>query len=235
MLSSFSLLTRRALFAAPLAAVPGADLWSGAFRVDPGIAPVPFRTQSDNGRLRIEIAGSAAPIFLPGARARILVKLPLAGREVLVATFAGDGAASRGPLDLLAVIGSDGARRGVLAVEMLRWQGEGGAGFDTRLDAPGAGTLLRLARVASPPQASTASRHFIWADYLAWRQGGALADAAPRPPRPGTWQAALAAIRARIAPLLTPPPHEVTLALLAPTGLLDPTAEIPPQTPPISR
>ncbi len=225
------LLSRRALLAAAFAAESAA----GALRVDPGAAPTPFRATTEGERFRLDFSGPEtgrlAPILLPARRARLLKTLPLAGREVLAVAFAGDrdraDEMARGPLDLVALIGSDGMRLRILAVEMLHWQGRGGAGFDTMLDAPGRGSLLRFARVASPPQPSTASRHWIWADYLAWRQGAPLADAAPRPPRPETWQAALAAIRARITAVLTPPHTELTLNLLAPTGLLAPDAEIP--------
>lgn len=179
-------------------------------------------------RLDCVVVG-AGVIGLAVARA-----LALAGREVLVVAFAGDrddaAATARGPLDLVAMIGSDGVRLGILGVEMLSWKGRAGAGFDTMIDAPGHGTVLRLARVASPPQAATASRHLTWTDYLAWRQGGPLADAAPRPPLAGTWQAALAAVRAAVAALLTPIPTTLTVNLLAPTGILDPAAEIPPRS-----
>lgn len=221
-----------AAIAASLAAPPPLGPSSGdRLRIDPGAPPTPFQASIAGEHLRLDFAGRPTPILLPARRARLIVVLALAGREMLLAAFAGepDEAASRarGPLDLVAVIGSDGARLGILGVEMLSWKGSAGAGFDTILDAPGRGTVLRLARVASPPQASTLSRHLTWNDYLAWRQGGPLADAAPRPPRPGTWQAALAAVRAKVAARLSPVPTTLTLNLLAPTGLLDPAAEIP--------
>ncbi len=244
--------TRRALLALPLAATPLAAAFAaensagsaagpqirlpsgGGLRIDPGAAPTAFRAGIEGEHLRLDFAGWPEPIRLPARRARLIVALPLAGREMLLAAFAGEpdeaAATARGPLDLVAVIGSDGTRLGILGVEMLAWKGHAGAGFDTMLDAPGHGTVLRLARIASPPQASTASRHLIWSDYLAWRQGGPLADAAPRPPRPGTWQAALSAVRARVIARLAPIPTALTLNLLAPTGLLDPAAEIPPRS-----
>lgn len=248
--------TRRALLALPLAAAPlaavfAAEISGGSaaspaaeppirlpsgdgLRIDPGAKPTKFQASVEGERLRLDFTGWPAPILLPARRARLVVALPLAGREVLMAAFAGEhddaAAAARGALDLVAMIGSDGTRLGILGVEMLAWKGRAGAGFDTMLDAPGHGTVLRLARVASPPQATTDSRHLTWSDYLAWRQGGPLADAAPRPPRPGTWQAALAAVRAKVAALLAPVPTTLTLNLLAPTGLLDPAAEIPPRS-----
>ncbi len=244
--------TRRALLALPLAAAPlaavfAAEISGGSaagppirlpsgdgLRIDPGAKPTKFQASVESERLRLDFAGWPAPILLPARRARLVVTLALAGREVLLAAFAGErddaAATARGALDLVAMIGSDGTRLGILGVEMLAWKGSAGAGFATMLDAPGHGAVLRLARIASPPQATTSSRHLTWSDYLAWRQGGPLADAAPRPPRPGTWQAALAAVRAKVAALLAPIPTTLTLNLLAPTGLLDPAAEIPPRS-----
>lgn len=238
-------LTRRALLAMPLvaAAPPSGPPYGppygpalrppsgGGLRIDPGAPPTPFQARIEGERLRLDFAGRPTPILLPARRARLVVALALAGREVLVVAFAGDrDDAAATALDLVAMIGSDGVRLGILGVEMLSWKGRAGAGFDTMIDAPGHGTVLRLARVASPPQAATASRHLTWTDYLAWRQGGPLADAAPRPPLAGTWQAALAAVRAAVAALLTPIPTTLTVNLLAPTGILDPAAEIPPRS-----
>ena len=225
------LLSRRALFAAPLALAPAAaGAQPSAVQINPAGPASLLTTAVEGERFRMTFAGWPLPIELPARRARLLAAFPLAGREVLAAAFAGDRspaeAVEHGRLDLVALIGSDGAALRVLGVEMLSWQGPGGASFDTMLDAPGHGVALRLARVATPPERATRSFHLIWSDYLAWRQGGPLADAAPRPPRPGTWQAALARIRGQVAALLVPPCTTLTLNLLAPTGLLDPQAEI---------
>lgn len=222
-------LSRRALLAIPLALAPhAARAQPSAVQINPSGPASLLTTTTEGERLRISFTGWPQPIELPARRARLLAAYPLAGREILAVAFAGDrspeAAAEKGRLDLVALIGSDGSVLRVLGVEMLTWAGPGGASFDTMLDAPGHGVALRLARVGTPPESMTRSFHLTWSDYLAWRQGGPLADAAPRPPRPGTWQAELSRVRAAVTGVLIPSCNSITLNLLAPTGLLDPQA-----------
>lgn len=91
-------------------------------------------------------------------------------------------------LTLLALCG--GERPRLLGLEVLRWRGAAGAHLETRFAAVSDRRRIRLARIASRPIDPLRWQRAEWTDYLAWQPPG-LADAPPRPPLPGTWQASL--------------------------------------------
>jgi hypothetical protein len=111
-----------------------------------------------------------------------------------------------------------------MALEVLAWQAPGGGWLATRIGATGERTRLKLTRDAAAPRGARPWRRESWTDFLAWRDGAALADAPVRPPPPQTWQAQLAAVRARVAARLAEPCQDVGEDV---TGLIAPAA-LPP-------
>jgi hypothetical protein len=215
-------LTRRALLAAALAcpvaarAAAPASLRPGT-RSDLRFAPLPQE------RLAFRATGLEPAITLPAPRARLAALLPIAGRQVAVLAFGADPSAAA-LLDLAAVVGWDGARLRVLALEVLRWQAPGGAWLGTRILATGDRNRLELLRDAAAPRGGRPWRREGWTDLLAWRDGGSLADEPVRVPLPDTFQAGLATIRARVAAHLVQPRQDVGEDLI---GLIVPEA-LPP-------
>lgn len=222
-----SQLARRALLAAPLLLAgapppPAADAAS-ALLLKPDSPRVPFTVAVLAGVARLEIGGLAAGATLPADRLRLLPLLPIAGREIVAIAFGADTEAGTSR-DLVALIGWDGERLRILAVETLSWRGPGGAALDTRIAATPDRLHLRLFRTESAARPVQRPYRDVWGDLLAWRDRAPLADALPHRPRPGTWQAAMAAARARMLEWLQTPRTSLTLADLAPTGILEPPA-----------
>lgn len=215
-------ITRRALFAAPLLAAPAPvppPAPEAALR--PGTRSGLTFTPLPHERLAFHAAGLAPAIALPAPRARLAGLLPLAGRQVAMLAFAADpSAASR--LDLMALVGWDGARLRVLALEVLRWQAPDGAALDTRVRASSDRMRVELRRDAGAPRGGRPWLRESWIDLLAWQEGGPLRDAPRRAPVPGTFQSRLAAARARLAIRLALPCEDIgedVLALIAPADL----------------
>jgi hypothetical protein len=216
-------LTRRMLLAAPLFGVPmpearvpaSAMLRPGTISAI-GFAPLPRE------RVAFRAQGLAPAITLPATRVRRAALLPIADRQLVVLAFAADpNAAAR--LDLGAFVGWDAGGLRVLALEVLAWRAADGGGFATRLTATGDRTRILLQRDAAAPMGGgTRWRRESWTDLLAWRAGAPLQDAPVRTPLPGTFQAMLAGVRARVAARLARPCTDVgedLVALIAPESL----------------
>jgi hypothetical protein len=215
-------LSRRALLAAPLlgVAAPPGPARSAMFR--PNIASALGFTPLPLERLAFRAAGLDPAITLPAARARLAALLPIAARQVAVLAFAADPPAPPAKLDLGAIVGWDGARLRVLALEVLRWEAPGGGWLDTRITATGDRARLLLHRDAAAPRGARPWQRESWTDSLAWRDGAALADAPVRTALPQTWQARLSAVRARVAARLAAPCQDVAedvIRLIAPADL----------------
>ena len=189
-------LTRRLFLAAPAALLP-APGWGQMLPLD-----------ADSALLQAP-AGDAA-VLLPGLRAHMVLASRLGGLPLLAAAFgvARDG----GTLDLLAIAG--GAPFRVQGLELWRWKAADGTELATRLSISSDGSALRLARDAARPISATRWARESWADTLQWADG-ALTERPVRAPQPETWQARLAAIRHRIAPMLAPAPAFVPDAAIA--------------------
>ena len=140
--------------------------------------------------------GVVGAVTLPQARARIAMWLPIAGREIVGIAFAADPPG--GMLDLLALVGWDGACLRILGLEVLAFTGVDGASLSSRFAGIGDGTRISIARTAGVPRHGLPKRWETWIDLLAWRDLAPLADAPVRPPLPGTRQADMAVIRARV-------------------------------------
>jgi len=134
-------------------------------------------------------------IDVPAERARVLARFALGGAPAVALAFAAD--LTEGARDLLAVA----AAGRVVALEVLSWRGADGSRLYTRLSVVPDGLRLRLERSASAARGHGYRRE-QWTDYLAWRDGGPMADAPVRPVLAGTWQAGLAAQRAGVAATL---------------------------------
>ena len=214
------LITRRALLAAPL---PPAPRVAATAMLQPGTATDLSFLPLPQERLGLRASGLGV-VTLPAARAHLTALLPIAGRQVAVVAFGADPPASPARLDLAAFIGWDGACLRVLALEVLLWQAEGGGVLSSRFAATGERARFTLSRDAGAPRGARPWLREHWTDMLAWRDGAALADAPPRPPLAGTWQARLAAARARVAARLAAPCRDVAEDLI---GLLAPAA-LPP-------
>jgi hypothetical protein len=181
-----------------------------------GFIPLPLE------RLAFRVEGLDPAISLPAARARIAALLPIAARQVAVLAFAADPPDRQAKLDLGAIVGWDGARLRVLALEVLRWEVLGGFWLGTRITATADRTRLMLRRDAAAPRGARPWHRESWTDLLAWRDAAALADTPARAPLAGTWQARLAAVRARVAARLAEPCQDVAedvIRLIAPSDL----------------
>jgi len=220
------LMLRRAVLALPLLGMRGSDPGEVAM-LRPGVGSQITFTRMPDERLAFRAIGLEPAITLPAARARRTALLPIAGRQVAVLAFGADPSADA-TLDLAAIVGWDGARLRVLALEVLRWQAADGGGFSTRLTATGDRTRLLLRRDAAAPRGALRWQRESWTDVLAWHDGAALADDPVRAPLPQSWQARLAAARARVAGRLARPCADVSDDLI---GLLAPPA-LPPVLPP---
>mgnify|MGYP001036457391 CR=1 FL=1 len=198
-------LPRRALLAAPL--ILAAPLLLAA---EP-VAAAPVLLARADGLVALTWVGRGA-VLLPGA-ARPLGMLALAGVTLVALAVPADAR-----LTLLALCGrADGARPRLLGLEVLDWHGADGAHLETRFASAGDGVRIRLARQAAAPRDRLRWRREAWTDYLAWR-GAGLADAPVRPPPPGTWQARLGGLRARVQDWLATPRDTLTPDVLAGVG-----------------
>ena len=218
-------LSRRALLAIPLLgarAAPASAAEVATLR--PGSRSVIGITRLPDQRLAFRASGLGPAITLPATQAGHATLLPIADRQIVLLVFT---IASVAParLDLGAFVGWDGARLRVLALEALLWRTPDGGGFSTRARASGDRTRLLLLRDAGAPRGARPWMRESWTDMLAWRGGGSLADAPARVPPPGTWQARLAALRARVAARLEEPRAAITDDLVA---LFTPGALPPP-------
>jgi hypothetical protein len=219
------LVTRRALLAAPLLPAPPLPATKAAATamLRPGVGTDLSFFPLPQERLGLRAPGLGV-VTLPAARAHLMALLPIAGRQVAVVAFGADPPASLARLDLAAFVGWDGACLRVLALEVLLWQAEGGGVLSGRFAATGDRTRFALTRDAGAPRGARPWLREHWTDMLAWHDGAALADAPPRPPLAGTWQARLATTRARVAARLAAPCADVAEGLI---GLLAP-ADLPP-------
>ncbi|MCW3473995.1 hypothetical protein [Limobrevibacterium gyesilva] len=213
-------LARRLILTAPalLLARPAA-----AARLRPDRPGPVVLLPAESGRMALRCEGIDDAVTVPGARARIAMLLPVAGRDIAGIAFAADGIAGR--LDLMALAGWDGARLRILGMEVLGWAGADGSSLSSRFAGVGDRTRLRVQRVAAmprpgAPKVGAPKVWETWTDLLAWRDRAPLADSPVRPGAPGSWQARLAAMRARAAALLDPPCLAVTAELQAAFGAL---------------
>jgi hypothetical protein len=195
------MITRRFLLAAPVVLTPGlADAAPGGPRLVMGVGPP---------------AALAASLFLPGGaifscppgRAALLAVLRMRGMEVAVISFAADPPG--GTQDLLGFIGPDG---GLLALERRFWRSQDEDELSSRFALLPDREHIALARMASRRDVPT--RHSSWTDYLRC-DAGRLVDAPAHAPRPGSWQAFLAAQRRDVAGRLLPAMPAVSPSLLA--------------------
>jgi hypothetical protein len=204
-----------ALLGAPAARVDFAMLRP---RVASAIGFVPLPRE----RVAFRAAGLDPSITLPAPRARLAGLLPIAERQVAMLAFGADPPGSPARLDLVAIVGWDGAGLRVLALEVLGWQAADGGSLATRFAATGDRTRLLLTSDAAAPRGARPWRREHWTDLLAWREGSALADAPVRPPAPDTWQARLASVRGAVAARLAAPCSDIaedTIGLLAAADL----------------
>jgi hypothetical protein len=206
-----TLLTRRLLLAAPALLVPRR---AAAAMLQPGHATGLNLDPAEPDQVAFSADDIIGAVMLPQGRARLVALLPIAGRDVAAVAFAADPPG--GTLDLLALIGWDGACLRVLGLEVLNYSGPNGASLSSRFAGVGDRSRISIARTASTPRRGLPKRWENWIDYLAWRDGAPLADAAIRTPLAGTRQADLGAIRAEIITALSPPCQAVTAALLVP-------------------
>jgi hypothetical protein len=157
-----------------------------------------------------------APITLPGGSVSLVGRLPLAGRDMLLASLPADAFVT-----LLVIIGWDGQRPRILDLEAAQVTAPEGPLLTMRLSSTPDGQILRLIWQLSAPRGPTLPFHDQWIDMLGFRPQAPLADVAPRRPMPGGCQDRLATIRANVAEMLRLCPDRVTLPGLNASGLLD--------------
>ena len=194
-------------------------------RLRPGLTSVVSLTPLPRERVAFHASGIACTVGTPVARAAIRAVLPLADREVVLVSFAADTDAA-GRLDMAAIVGWDGAALRLLGLEVLAWRADASgplaARLTTRIAATADRTRLLLARDAFAPRGPLTMRRESWTDFLAWRDGSALADAPARASLPGTWQNRLADTRTQMIARLARPCDTVSddvLALCLPPDL----------------
>jgi len=206
-------LSRRLLLAAPalllVRAAAGASLQPGRVA---GLSLLPADPDQPD-QVVFGAEGVAGAVTLPMDRARIAFVLPIAGREVVGIAFAADPPGAT--LDLVALVGWDGACLRILGLEVLSCSGADGASLASRFAGVGDRTRISIARTAGVPRPGLPKRWENWTDLLAWRDGLPLADAPVRVPLVGTRQAEVAVVRVRVVGLLSTPCQGVTPALLA--------------------
>jgi hypothetical protein len=206
------------LAAAGLLAAPAADAATTGIALRPGqprSAIVAQTIRGDAGEaLAIRFTGPAAPegeIRLPTwyGDGRILRALPVAGREVLLASFQGNrgtGVAQR----LVAVIGCDdaGALR-ILGIETLSFRdaqvGTASRRMQGAIEATSARDALLLRQSTTGRIRPRPERTERWSTRLAWNGTGILA-AAPAPRDAGEIRRRVDRARAKIAAILAAAP-----------------------------
>ncbi len=184
---------------------------AATLRLRPGGLAVTYAITPAGAQTQVALAGEGGAFSLPGLPDGALV-LPIAGRQVLGCTTVLPGGQR-----LLCILGWDDVALRILAVESRAWAGPGRRGLAMRIAAVPDGARLRLLY-----DAVHGSQHESWTDILAWRAGALLASEPLRPVLPGTLQARMAAVRARVLALLDATGRSLEAAQLAPTGLLDP-------------
>jgi hypothetical protein len=199
-------LPRRAALAAPLLllARPAA-----AARLHPDIEGHLTLTADGPNQAALRCEGIDGTVHVPLGRARIAAILPVADRDIACVAFADDPPSGDGDLDLVALIGWDGAALRVLGLDVLHWTGLDGSLLNCRIAGIGDRTRLRLAREATGPSAQP-RRWEQWTDYWQWTNAAPLRDTPVRPPPSGTWQARLAQARGRAERFLAVPRQEVS-------------------------
>jgi hypothetical protein len=216
-------LARRALFAAPFALLPPAPARAASAVLRPGQPSAIGFVPLPDERVGFSATGLGRAVTLPAPRARLATLVPMADRTLALLTFGADPPRSQARLDLAALVGWDGAMLRVLGLEVLFWQlAPRCAWLGTRIFATPDRSLVLLQRDAGAPRGNRPWQREHWIDRLAWQDGGPLADAPVRPPLPQTWQARLAAVRARVAARLVTPCQDIgedVLALIAPADL----------------
>jgi hypothetical protein len=223
-------ISRRVLLAVPMTLATAPAMAAAApreVRLKPGERGVGFAIESGPIASRLRFVGYRESFVLP-VPAAPLGLLPIAGRELLSVGFSANALAGVRQT-LTALIGWDGRRLRILDVETLSF--ESGDGHQTgRLTARLTDTPdrrhLRLIASASRTQPHGPLLRESWVDLLAWHEGAPLASANPRPPPPDSWQGRMLASRRRIIGLLDTPRTQITLDMLAPTGVLDPLGRI---------
>ena len=199
-------LPRRAALVAPLLllARPAA-----AARLRPDTEGRLTLTADGPHQAALRCEGLEGAVHVPLGRARIAAILPIADRDIACVAFADDPPAGNGDLDLLALIGWDGAGLRVLGLDVLHWTGLDGSLLNCRIAGVGDRSRLRLAREATGATAHP-RRWEQWTDYWQWTNAASLHDAPVRPPLADTWQARLAQARGRAERFLTVPRQEVS-------------------------
>lgn len=208
-----TMLARRRLLAAPAALL-------APLALSPPPPPPRPRAMLRPGRLGewlIAAEGAGTSVFraeamdgaiaLPSPTAHMAALLPMAGRQVACLAFAVP--LPQGALSAIALAGWDGARLRLLGLEVANWQGAAGGRLWSRLGGVGDRTRLRIAREAASVRPGLPRAWENWTDYLAWRNGAALATVQIRPPPAESWQARLAALRALSDGLLATPRQSV--------------------------
>jgi hypothetical protein len=203
-------LSRRLLLAAPGLLLARR---SSAATLQPGVASTVSLELGDPDQAVFRAGGIVGAVTLPQARARIAMWLPIAGREIVGIAFAADPPG--GMLDLLALVGWDGACLRVLGLEVWNSAGADGGSLASRFAGIGDRTQIRIARTAGIPRPGLPKRWETWLDLLSWQALSPLADAPVRTPLPGTWQAELAGIRAHLTESLSPACQAITPAQLS--------------------
>jgi hypothetical protein len=189
----------------------------------PENATAGISVQATGGHIAFSGVGAEqlTPIDLPCVQVTLSGRLVLARREMLLASFPSEATPKNAKLGLVAVIGWDGARMRILAIEPETIQTEEGADLSVRLASSADDAILRLTYELSAPRGPTLPFHLQWIDMLGFRPMSPLKDIAARPALAGSCQAALAAIRARLQAMLAAQPHSVSWRDLSDTGLLD--------------
>ena len=193
-------LTRRAVLAAPL-----------LMAAEPPPAPAPVLLARADGLAALTWRGRGA-VLLPGGTL-VLGMMALDGLSLAALLVPADAR-----LALLALCGLGDGRPRLLGLEVLRWRGPDGAHLDTRFAALGDRRRIALRRQAAAPRDRQHWRRAAWTDYLAWMPP-LLTDAPVRVAPEGTWQAALAGLRARVQGWLATPRDALTPADIAALGL----------------
>jgi hypothetical protein len=206
------LLSAPAALLAPLALTPPAPPPRPRAMLRPG-RPGEWQIAADApGQTLFRAEGMDGAIALPCPGARMAGLLPIAGRQVACLAFAVPSL--RGELSAIALAGWDGDGLRLLGLELADWRGAQGGRLWSRYGGVADRTRLRIGREAAVVRPDKPRAWENWTDYLAWREGAALAQALVRPPPAGSWQARLAALRGLGDRLLATPRQSVPVEWL---------------------